>query len=85
MCGCAGNDENGMPLDPKAVTALTPRAVRASGVLEFVQHAEAAPGESQLRVHEVSSIQAEKAREMQAKASRAKAARRNRGRRRQEQ
>ena len=82
MCGCAGNDENGMPLDPKAVTALTPRAVRASGVLEFVQHAEAAPGESQLRVHEVSSIQAEKAREMQAKAEKA---RRNRGRKRQEQ
>lgn len=66
-----------MPLDPKAIT---PRDVRASGVLKFVETT-ASPGESQARIKEVSSIQAQRAEEMKAKAE---AAKRNRQRKRQE-
>jgi hypothetical protein len=68
-----------MPLDPKAIT---PRDVRASGVLKFVETAEGTPGGgSQVRVQEVSSIRAEKDREMKAKAEEA---RQKRERKRQE-
>lgn len=68
-----------MPLDPKAIT---PREVRAAGVLKFVESAEGAPdGGSQVRVQEVSSIRAEQDREMRAKADKA---RQQRQRKRQE-